>query len=147
MSTPQSYHTIEPEQLCAAVLQLRDAGWRLVQIGATRLPEHVELTYSFDRALVLTNLRLLVSAPGGRVPSVSGIFWCAFLYENEIHDLFEIQVDGLAVDFHGALYQTAIPFPFSVAPKAKTPAARPSAAVADQTTAAPPDAAAVEPGA
>ena len=28
--------------------ELREQGYRLVQIGATRLPEQVELTYSFD---------------------------------------------------------------------------------------------------
>lgn len=123
----QSYSVIEVGQLLVAVTKLKDEGWRLVQIGATRLAEHVELTYSFDRALELTNLRLLVPAPGGRVPSVSSVFWCAFLYENELHDLFGVEVDGMAVDFHGAFYKTAVPFPFSAAPKVKPPsAARPA---------------------
>ena len=51
-------------------------------------PEHVELTYSFDRDSQLANLRLQLPAAEARVPSISSIYWCAFLYENEIHDLF-----------------------------------------------------------
>jgi ech hydrogenase subunit D len=107
---------------------MRKEGYRLVQIGATRLPEHVELTYSFDRDLRLANLRLQVPAAEARVPSISSIYWCAFLYENEMHDLFNVQVEGMAVDFHGHLYETAVKFPFGstkapVAKSAPAPAA------------------------
>ncbi len=93
-----------------------------MQISATRLPEHVELTYSFDRDRQLANLRLQVPAAEARVPSISSIYWCAFLYENEMHDLFNLQVDGMAVDFHGHLYETAVKFPFG---STKAPAAKP----------------------
>lgn len=125
MTTTQTYPPIEAGQLVAAVTRLKQDGWRLVQISATRLPEHVELTYSFDRDLALSNLRLVVPAPGARIPSISSVYWCAFLYENEIHDLFDVGVDGLAVDFHGKLYKTTVPFPFAAAPKARRPAPRP----------------------
>ena len=50
---------------------MRKQGYRLVQIGATRLPEHVELTYSFDRESRLANLRFQVPAAGARLPSIS----------------------------------------------------------------------------
>ncbi len=112
---------------------MRKQGYRLVQIGATRLPEHVELTYSFDRDSRLANLRFQVPAAGARVPSISSIYWCAFLYENELHDLFNIQVDGMAVDFHGLLYETTVKFPFgstkaaAVKPPPSVPSAPPPA--------------------
>jgi ech hydrogenase subunit D len=61
------------------------------------------------------------------VPSISPIYGCAILYENEIHDLFNVKVDGLTVDFHGNFYKTAIKFPFgtnvAACPSVATPAA------------------------
>ena len=127
MSNPadQIFQTITLEALLETVGKLRKQGYRLVQIGATRLPEHVELTYSFDLESRLTNLRFQVLAEGARLPSISSIYWCAFLYENEIHDLFNVQVDGMAVDFHGHLYETTVKFPFG---STKPPVAKPAPA-------------------
>ena len=120
----QTFETIPVQALLAKVGELRQQGYRLVQIGATRLPEHVELTYSFDREYRLANLRFQVPAAEARVPSISSIYWCAFLYENELHDLFNVQVEGMAVDFHGHLYETTVKFPFG---RTKTPVAKPAA--------------------
>jgi len=129
MSNPadQIFQTIAPEALLERVGELRKQGYRLVQIGATRLPEHVELTYSFDLENRLTNLRFQVLAEGARLPSITAIYWCAFLYENELHDLFNVQVDGMAVDFHGHLYETAVKFPFG---STKPPVAKAAPATA-----------------
>ena len=126
------------ESLLDKVSEMRKQGYRLVQIGATRLPEHVELTYSFDRESRLTNLRFQIPAAGARLPSISSIYWCAFLYENEIHDLFNVQVDGMAVDFHGHLYETTVKFPFgsTKAPAAKSATAVPTAPPTALATAA-----------
>jgi ech hydrogenase subunit D len=123
----QTFETVPLEALLEKVGEMRKQGYRLVQIGATRLPEHVELTYSFDLDLRLANLRLQVPAAEARVPSISSIYWCAFLYENEMHDLFNVQVDGMAVDFHGHLYETTVKFPFG---STKAPVAKPAPAPA-----------------
>ena len=118
---------ITVDTLLDKVRAKHEQGHRLVQISATRLPEQVELTYSFDLDSQLTNLRLLLPSVDTCVPSISPIYGCAILYENEIHDLFNVKVDGLTVDFHGNFYKTAIKFPFgsAVAPcasSATTPA-------------------------
>jgi len=123
----QSFEIIPIGALLDRVGALRRAGYRLVQISATRLPEHMELTYSFDRNGQLANLRLQVPAAEARVPSISSIYWCAFLYENEMHDLFNLQVDGMAVDFHGHLYETSVKFPFG---STQAPGARPAPSAA-----------------
>ena len=107
---------VTPDRLVAEVQALRSDNWRLVQIGVTALGDVLELNYSFDRELHFRNLRFQVAAAGARLPSVSGIYWCAFLYENEIHDLFGISFDGLVLDFKGTLYHTATPFPFASSP-------------------------------
>src|SRR4051812_22741151 len=109
---PQNLEIIATETLLDRVSALREAGYRIVQIGATRLTERVEVTYSFDRGGQLIHLRLHLSATAPQVPSISSIYGCVLLYENELHDLFKIRVDGMAVDFGGNLYRTAIKFPF-----------------------------------
>ena len=32
------------------------------------------------------------------------MYWNAFIYENEMHDLFGIQVRGMNIDFKGTLH-------------------------------------------
>ena len=100
------------ESLLEKVRALRDGGFRVVQISATRLTDGVEITYSFERNARLQNLRLHLPGEAPHLPSVSGIFPCVVLYENEIHDLFNVTVEGLAVDFQGKFYRTTVPFPF-----------------------------------
>ncbi|HOX56583.1 MAG TPA: NADH-quinone oxidoreductase subunit C [Candidatus Paceibacterota bacterium] len=121
----QTFEIIPVSALLERAGTMHKQGYRLVQIGATRLPEQIELTYSFDRDSRLANLRLHLPATAARVPSISGIYWCAFVYENEVHDLFGVQVDGMAVDFHGHFYETAVKFPFGTT---KVPVAKPAAA-------------------
>jgi len=104
---------ITVDTLLDKVRAKHEQGCRLVQMSATRLPEQVELTYSFDLDSRLTNLRLLLPAVETHLPSISSIYGCAVLYENEIHDLFGVTVDGLTLDFHGNFYKTSVKFPFA----------------------------------
>lgn len=113
MNPPQNHVALPVDALLAKVRELRALSWRLVQIGATPAGETLELNYSFDRSGELLNLRVTVPATGARVPSISGVYWCAFIYENELHDLFRVQIDGIAVDYHGKFYRTTVPFPFA----------------------------------
>ena len=125
MIEEQPITIISPETLLERVKEMRDQGWRLVHIGTTPLKEILEITYSFDKEGKFENLRLQIPGEGACLPSVSGIFWCAFIYENEMHDLFNIQVDGIAIDFKGKFYKTAVKFPFAC----KTPDTAPAPAV------------------
>jgi ech hydrogenase subunit D len=129
MSPPPVIEAIPVAELLETVRARRVAGARLVQISVTALPGEYELTYSFDRDGVLSSLRLLLSAEDARVPSISAIYACAYLYENEMHDLFNLRVEGMNVDFHGTLYNTTVKYAFSAAkpPAAKkTPASAPA---------------------
>ena len=137
MSEPPS-PTFEPITSDALVQQarlMRQQGYRLVQIGVTRLPDQLELTYSFDLERRLRNFRLHLPAAQPRVPSISAVYWSAFLYENEMHDLFGVHVDGMAVDFHGNFYRTTVKFPFgsTKAPVAKPARVEPGPAAAVQS--------------
>jgi ech hydrogenase subunit D len=123
------------ETLLEKVRDKKAQGCRLVQISATQLPGQIELTYSFDLNSQLANLRLLLAGAEPHLPSISSIYLCAILYENEIHDLFGVQVAGMAIDFKGKFYKTAIKYPFATAklPCASS-AATPAASAASGAT-------------
>ncbi|HVT72139.1 MAG TPA: NADH-quinone oxidoreductase subunit C [Lacunisphaera sp.] len=108
--------TIPLETLRERVAARRADGCRLVQVSATRLGEQVELTYSFDQSGWLDHLRVVLPGPEARLPSITGIYGCAVLYENEIKDLFGVAVDGLSLDFRGSFYRTRVPRPFGNVP-------------------------------
>jgi ech hydrogenase subunit D len=129
MSEPQETVPVDKSDLVGLVAELFAEGCRLVQIGCSTLADSYELTYSFDRDYRLRNLRFTV-APEEEVPSISVIYPGAFLYENEIHDLFGVAITHIAVDYRGTLYRTALSAPFSVSnvklpepPKSRVPAA------------------------
>jgi len=112
MIEEQDMETVTTETLLEKAGEKKRMGNRLVQISATRMPDQVELTYSFDLDSRLTHLRLSLPPEGSRVPSICSVYACSVLYENELHDLFEVQVEGLALDFKGGFYRTAVKFPF-----------------------------------
>jgi hypothetical protein len=60
----------------------------------------LDLIYHFDKDYVLHHLRLSL-AHGEALPSISGVCAPAVLVENEIKDLFGIEVTGLAIDYEG----------------------------------------------
>ncbi len=126
MTEEPNIEIVTADQLRDKVAALRERGMRLVQISATRLPDEVEVTYSFDLNDRLSNLRLLIPGEDSVLPSISGIFGCAVLYENEIHDLFDVRVEGLTVDFKGNLYKTSVKFPFG---STKPPSGGPSCSI------------------
>jgi ech hydrogenase subunit D len=97
MKEQQEFIKIKTDDLLKEVKKYKDDGFRLVQIGATTA-DGFELNYSFDKEAV--------------IKSVSGIYWNAFLYENEISDLFGIKIEGIAVDYGGNFYRTSVKSPF-----------------------------------
>lgn len=113
MIEEQEIIDIEKRDLLEKVAELRSSGYRLVQICSTTLADCYEMNYSFDRDRRFRNLRFTLGA-GETVPSIALIYKSAFLYENEIHDLFGIQIDNMMIDYHGTLFQTGIPTPFGL---------------------------------
>ncbi|MBN1432915.1 MAG: NADH-quinone oxidoreductase subunit C [Methanomicrobiaceae archaeon] len=106
---------ITVESLLEEVKTKSDAGYRLVQIGCTRIEDAFEINYSFEKDYRFENLRVTIGEDV-RMPSISDIYWGSFIYENEMHDLYGIGVDGMNIDFNGYLFKTSIPHPFRDAP-------------------------------
>jgi ech hydrogenase subunit D len=112
--TPQTYIDITTADLLSKVREFQAKGYRLVQICCSRLPDKLEMQYSFDLNYEFTSLRLTLPLDASiTVPSVSGIYLPAFLYENEIHDLYGVKIEGIAIDFKGNFYQKAMVSPFN----------------------------------
>jgi ech hydrogenase subunit D len=102
---------IEPADLLTTAQKLKDEGYRLVQICATKV-NGFELSYSFDKDHVMTNYRMTI-AEEEEIMSISNIFFPAFLYENEMKDLFGIKITNLVVDFKGNLYKLSEKTPWN----------------------------------
>ncbi|HAM49172.1 MAG TPA: NADH dehydrogenase subunit [Nitrospiraceae bacterium] len=113
MTEPQEIIPIGKTDLVGIVAQLFAEGYRLVQVGCTTIENGYELSYSFDKDYRFKNLRVTV-VPGEELQSISAVYANAFLYENEIHDLFGIVIRNINIDYGGTLYRTAVKTPFSV---------------------------------
>ena len=72
----------------------------------------------------MENLRVIVPLEGS-VMSVTSQYWYAFVWENEIHDLFGLNVEFIApeVDYGGKFFHLAKPMPWHELSKAQQPAA------------------------
>ncbi len=101
------------DQLVEQTQKMAHSGYRLVQICCTKLPDSFEINYSFDKGFGFENFRIILSSLDRPIPSVSGIYWNAFLYENEMHDLYGITITGIAVDYKGNFYRTSVKTPFN----------------------------------
>jgi ech hydrogenase subunit D len=115
---------IDVGNLIGCVERYRNEGYRLVQIGCTKVGDLYEINYSFDMDYHFENIRITITTDT-EIPSISGMYWSAFIYENEMHDLFGIQVRGMNIDFKGTLIRTAIKYPFSQPPVTVTKGDKP----------------------
>jgi ech hydrogenase subunit D len=108
----QSIIPIEIQLLLTEVDALRSAGWRLVQILCISSAEGAELSYSFGLGLEMRSLRIAVPAETP-LPSITSLYPAAFLYENEIRDLFGVRIERIRADWEGKVYDVAKDKPFS----------------------------------
>lgn len=93
---------IEVDQLLAKVQELADDGSRLVSITGLDAGEAFDLLYHFDKDLSLIHLRARLPK-GEELPSISRIYYCAFVPENELQDFFGIKVRNPVIDYEGAM--------------------------------------------
>ena len=114
-------------------------GWRFVQILAAKTDAGCDLVYSFMKDGALEN-RVVPVEKGACVPSITDRFLAAFVFENEIHDLFGVDIEGIAIDFGGNFYSLAQAEPMTILSpaqkEARDKAARAAAAKAAKEKAA-----------
>ncbi|MEI6149091.1 MAG: NADH-quinone oxidoreductase subunit C [bacterium] len=91
---------ISMDQLAVEVWKAKQDKYRFVTMTCCDLMDAHDILYHFDKQYVLKHLRLRLPK-GTALPSISTIFFAAVLVENEIKDLFGIEVTGLTIDYKG----------------------------------------------
>jgi ech hydrogenase subunit D len=107
----QEIEEIEVGALLSEVDSLRLDHWRLVQVLCAATSEGFELDYSFGGGYALKTLRLRIGEKD-RVPSITTFYEAAFLYENEIRDLFGAKIERITPDWEGKVFDVEGERPF-----------------------------------
>jgi ech hydrogenase subunit D len=111
----QDIQVIEACDLLETVADVKSAGYRLGQACATKAEGAVELLYSFVKDETLKNLKVSLDEKKPEIQSISGFYWPAFIYENEMHDLFGVTFKNLALDYGGHFFKIAAKTPWNPA--------------------------------
>ncbi len=109
----QELVVVEKSGVLEEVARIAATGARLVQILAVSTASGTEMTYSFANGFDFTNVRCEV-AKGEALASITPVWRGAFLYENEIRDLFGVNIENISVDYKGNFYTVAKKEPFAV---------------------------------
>lgn len=104
---------ISLENFFQAVLAMRAQDWRLAQICAVCVEGGYEMSYSFcnDRNYWMLTLRLDVKEDQ-EIASITHIYPCAFIQENEAAELFGVKIRHIEPDYHNTLYRIDETAPF-----------------------------------
>ena len=107
---------IEASALLGTMQDLKTSGYRLSQACAANTENGLEIWYSLDDGNYnLKNLLVPVSEDMS-LQSITKIYWYAFIYENEMHDLFGVKFKNLELDYNGHFYRVSEATPWN--PKA-----------------------------
>ena len=105
------FTNVAPESILDEVQKLKFQGYHLMQQCATRIPDGYELVYTFGKDYEVKQFKITLSEDQ-EISSISSAFPCAFIHENEMHDLFGVNIKMINLDFEGKFYRTAIETPF-----------------------------------
>lgn len=109
-------YKIDKAELLQIIMEKKNNLWRLCQICCS-FPKAedghnvYEVTYSFANGYAIENFRL-IAEKDEVVPSISRVYNSAVYYENEMHELFGLNVENIKVDLHDKLYRIDVEKPF-----------------------------------
>ncbi len=92
---------VDKSELISAVQKMLAEKARFCTATCLDLGDEFEVLYHFEPGESiepLKHIRVRISKED-TLPSISGIYLCAVLIENEIQDQFDIQISGMALDF------------------------------------------------
>lgn len=89
------------EQLLQQAQTLKYEDYRFVTASCVDTADgYLDVIYHFDKDLTLKNFRVKVKK-GEEIESISKIFLPAILVENEMKELFGLNVTGMLIDYGG----------------------------------------------
>ena len=103
--------TLAPDQITIKAHSLRNKGARLSQICSVRTKGGYDLLYSYVLGDLFKNYKVSITEDA-EIESITAIFPNAFLYENEMSELFGIKIKYIALDYKNNLYDIATKTPF-----------------------------------
>lgn len=111
-----SFVDVPLEELLTRVQTLKHEGMRFVQMCAETTEQGIDLLYTFydetrEHAL---NLCVYGIDAESRVPSIQGLYFAAFSYENETHDLYGVRFVNMKLDFGGHFFNLATSEPMTI---------------------------------
>ena len=96
--------SVSIDNIIEKVAKKKVEGYRFVTISCAELDENtIDILYHLDKDLKLINFRLTVPR-NTAIPSISPVYFAAFLVENEMQDLFDVRFTGLVIDYERTLY-------------------------------------------
>ncbi|CVI71298.1 NADH dehydrogenase subunit C [Clostridiales bacterium CHKCI001] len=100
-------------ELFPLVIEMKAKHWRLVQICAVSIEHGYEMSYSFckNEEYRMVTLRLEIDAEE-TIASITQIYPCAFLQENEAAELFGVKIQNINPNYHDKLYRIDEVAPF-----------------------------------
>ena len=104
---------IAPDELLGNAVAMKKNGLRLSQICCAYANEKIELSYSFadDNTYDYIILRIVIDKET-EVCSITELYPYAFLYENEMKELFGVNVMMMNMDYNSKLYRLHDEKPF-----------------------------------
>lgn len=102
---------IECSELPGRTLSMKRDNARLVQICAVSVEGGYELSYSFAKGYEFINYRINI-AEDVKVPSIGDIYPSAVFYENEMKELFGVNIESMYLDYENKLYKIDAVTPF-----------------------------------
>lgn len=114
MAYETTFEQLELGKLAETAWKLKRGRWHFVQMFATNTEAGIDLTYSFQKGVELANYRICGVKEGDVVESITPHYLAAFVFENEAHDLFGVDIANIAIDFDGNFYALASKKPMTV---------------------------------
>ena len=114
MTLATEFIPLTVEGLPALAAEKKAEGWRFVQLLAVNTDDGIDLIYSFMKDSPLVNYEIKGVQKGTVVPSITDQFLAAFVFENETHDLFGVDIKGIAIDFGGNFYAVSQKEPMTI---------------------------------
>lgn len=109
MAITQDFRSIPLDKLIDTCKERKNEGYRLAQLcPKIERDDSITLIYTFVKESEMINYKVSGIKKGvTEVPSVTELFIAAFVFENEAHDLFGVNVVGNLIDFQGKFYSFA----------------------------------------
>lgn len=104
---------IEADRILDTVMEMKNKGLRLSQVCAAYVNDKYELSYSFanEDTYEYTTLRVIIDKET-EICSITEFYPYAFLYENEMKELFGVNIKMINMDYHNKLYRIQAETPF-----------------------------------